>query len=270
MKIDLVTIFPEFFDVLKISLIGKAQANGIIDIEVHDLRAVANAPHYKVDDTPYGGGAGMVMMPEPWALTIDNIFNSNRKQTDKNLYAESNSESIQNEVAEKSEVRSHSEEWAQIENAENVIDLIILTPAGKKFDQEMAYQFSKKSHLLFACGRYEGIDSRVTQHYKDSKNFHVHEVSIGDYVLNGGEVAAITMVEAITRLIPGVVGNPESLDEESHSLKADGESLLEYPIFTKPRDWRGLEVPAVLLTGNHAEIQKWRMQEAKKRTDDLN
>jgi tRNA (guanine37-N1)-methyltransferase len=139
-------------------------------------------------------------------------------------------------------------------------DLIILTPAGKRFDQPMAGQFSQAKHLVFACGRYEGIDDRVRQHY-ESKNYRVHEVSIGDYVLGGGEVASLVMIEAITRLIPGVLGNPESLAEESHNE----EGYLEYPNFTKPSTWRDIEVPAILLSGNHGEIAKWRKMQATER-----
>ena len=139
-------------------------------------------------------------------------------------------------------------------------DLIILTPAGKRFDQPMAARFAKSKHLVFACGRYEGIDDRVRQHY-EAKNFRVHEVSIGDYVLGGGEVASLVMIEAITRLIPGVLGNPESLAEESHNE----EGYLEYPNFTKPSVWRDLEVPAILLSGNHGEIAKWRAVQAVER-----
>jgi tRNA (guanine37-N1)-methyltransferase len=172
MKIDAVTIFPEYFAPLKLSLLGKAQESGIVEFGIHDLRSFATNVHNQVDDTPYGGGAGMVMMPEVWGQALDPLMSA---QT----------------------------------------DLIILTPAGKRFDQPMAEKFSKVSHLVFACGRYEGIDDRVRQHYL-SKNHRVHEVSIGDYVLGGGEVASLVMIEAITRLIPGVLGNPESLAEESH------------------------------------------------------
>jgi tRNA (guanine37-N1)-methyltransferase len=144
-------------------------------------------------------------------------------------------------------------------------DLIILTPAGKKFTQKMAESFASSSHLIFACGRYEGIDDRVRQHYSQpeyqKQNIRVHEVSIGDYVLGGGEVAAMVIIEAVTRLIPGVLGNPLSLAEESHN----DEGYLEYPNFTKPQEWRGIAVPEILLSGNHAEIAKWRSQQAEKR-----
>lgn len=214
MKIDAVTIFPEYFAPLQLSLLGKAQERGILDIVVHDLRYFTTDIHHSVDDTPYGGGAGMVMKPEIWGQALDPLM-----------------------IPE--------------------TDLIILTPAGRTFTQRMAEEFASKSHLIFACGRYEGIDARVGQYYAQEK-FSVHYVSIGDYVLGGGEVAALVMIEAITRLLPGVLGNPESLAQESHV--EDG--FLEYPNYTKPALWRGLEVPEVLLSGNHGAIAKWRGEHA--------
>ena len=217
MKFDFVTIFPQFFEPLKLSLIGKAQDKSLIEIGVHDLRDHATNVHRQVDDTPYGGGAGMVMMPEVWGQALDPLITKNS-------------------------------------------ELIILTPAGEKFNQRMAEELSNSDHLIFACGRYEGIDDRVRQYYSNS-GFKVREVSIGDYVLNGGEVAAIVMAEAISRLIPGVLGNPESIIEESHSQ----EGYLEYPTFTKPAEWRGIKVPEVLLSGNHAEIAKWRRDNSNKK-----
>jgi tRNA (guanine37-N1)-methyltransferase len=224
MKIDVISIFPEYLTPLKLSLLGKAQSAGLVDIQVHDLRAQATDNHNTVDDTPYGGGAGMVMLSEIWAKTIDPIISEGS-------------------------------------------DLIILTPAGKRFNQEMAEEFSSATQLIFACGRYEGIDDRLRQYYSKpefaSRNIGVHEVSIGDYVLGGGEVASMVMIEAITRLIPGVLGNPESLAEESHNTQG----YLEYPNFTKPQEWRGISVPEVLLSGNHAEIAKWRMQQAQLRAE---
>ena len=219
MKFDFVTIFPQFFEPLKLSLIGKAQDKSLIEIGVHDLRYHATNVHRQVDDTPYGGGAGMVMMPEVWGQALDPLITKNS-------------------------------------------ELIILTPAGERFNQRMAEELSNSDHLIFACGRYEGIDDRVRQYYLNS-GFKVREVSIGDYVLNGGEVAAIVMAEAISRLIPGVLGNPESIIEESHSQ----EGYLEYPTFTKPAEWRGISVPAVLLSGNHAEIAKWRRNAAEIRNN---
>jgi tRNA (guanine37-N1)-methyltransferase len=230
LQIDLISIFPDYLTPLKLSLLGKAQDKGIVSINIHDLREQTNDVHHSVDDTPYGGGAGMVMSAEPWGNAIDAITN----ETD-------------------------------------MVDLIVLTPAGKKFDQQMAAQFSKKSHLVFACGRYEGIDARVGEFYGAKSNFKVHEVSIGDYVLGGGEVAAMVIIEATTRLIPGVLGNPDSLKEESHSITGNDDLLLvEYPNYTKPSNWRGLDVPEVLLSGNHGEIAKWRKAQAERRTQQLN
>lgn len=214
MKIDIISIFPDYFAPLKLSLLGKAQDQGVVEIAIHDLRKFAKNNHHTVDDTPFGGGAGMVMLPEVWGQSIDQL------------------------ITPKS-------------------DLIILTPAGKKFNQAMAVNFSESDHLIFACGRYEGIDDRVRQYY-ENKNFRVHEVSIGNYVLGGGEVATLVMIEAITRLLPGVLGNPESLSEESHNE----EGYLEYPNFTKPSIWRDIAVPEILLSGNHAEIEKWRAMQA--------
>ncbi len=225
MKIDVISIFPEYLSPLKLSLLGKAQSSGLLEIEVHDLRALSTDNHNTVDDTPYGGGAGMVMLPEVWGKTLDPLM---------------------------------------VENT----DLIILTPAGRRFTQKIAEEFSTAAHLIFACGRYEGIDDRVRQYYStaefQNRNIRIHEISIGDYVLGGGEVASMVMIEAITRLIPGVLGNPQSLSEESHN----SEGYLEYPNFTKPQEWRGIPVPEILLSGNHAEIAKWRSQQAEKRAKD--
>ena len=229
LRFDLISIFPEYLAPLKLSLLGKAIEKGLISINIHDLRDQTKDVHHSVDDTPYGGGAGMVMSAAPWGDAID-----------------------------------------QISNDSDQIDLIILTPAGKKFDQKMASYFAHCSQLLFACGRYEGIDARVGQYYAGKSNFKVHEISIGDYVLGGGEVAAMVIIEATARLLPGVLGNPESLKEESHSIIGSSEDLLvEYPNFTKPAVWRGLEVPEVLLSGNHGAIAKWRKEQAERRTDQL-
>ena len=222
MKIDAITIFPEYFAPAQLSLLGKAQDKGLVELQIHDLRSFTNDNHNTVDDTPYGGGAGMVMLPEIWGQALDPLLISD-------------------------------------------VDLIILTPAGSRFSQKMAEEFSNSKHLVFACGRYEGIDDRVRQHYLGADyakaGVRVHEVSIGDYVLGGGEVATLVMIEAITRLIPGVLGNPESLTEESHN--SDG--YLEYPNFTKPQEWRGISVPEILLSGNHGEIAKWRRLQAQER-----
>lgn len=224
MKITAISIFPEYFAPLELSLIGKARAQGIVEFNAVNLRDFTHDNHHTVDDTPYGGGAGMVMKPEPWGEALD-------RQIDGSIET----------------------------------DLVILTPAGKKFTQAMAQSFTSAQHLIFACGRYEGIDARVAQHYQSVPKVRVHEISIGDYVLNGGEVAALVMIESIVRLLPGVLGNPESLIEESHNESGE----VEYPTFTKPAIWRGLSVPDVLLSGNHGEIAKWRGNEAKRRSQSL-
>ena len=227
-KYDVLSIFPEYLAPLKLSLIGKAQENNLVDIEIHDLRQYAVGNHKSVDDTPYGGGAGMVMSPVVWGEAIDAV------------------------------AAKHSSE---------IHDLIILTPAGEKLTQKLAAELATSNHLIFACGRYEGIDNRINDFYKSEKNFRVREVSIGDYVLGGGEVATLVILEAVIRLLPGVLGNPDSLSEESHSL--NGSELLEYPNYTKPSEWRGLTVPEVLLSGNHGEIEKWRLMKAMERTKNL-
>ncbi len=223
MKITAISIFPEYFAPLELSLIGKARNQKLIDFEAINLRDFTHDNHHTVDDTPYGGGAGMVMKPEPWGEALDSVI------------AESSTRSV---------------------------DLIILTPAGKKFTQRTAEEMANKEHLIFACGRYEGIDARVADYYRNVTKVKVHEISIGDYVLNGGEVAALVMIEAISRLIPGVIGNPESLAEESHNEIG----ALEYPTFTKPAEWRGLTVPEVLMSGNHGQIAQWRRDEAIRRS----
>jgi tRNA (guanine37-N1)-methyltransferase len=202
--------------------LGKAQDGGLLSVNVHDLRSQTSDTHHTVDDTPYGGGAGMVMLADVWGRAIDSVI------------------------------------------AADAI-LIVLTPAGRRFNQEMAEELSRAPHLIFACGRYEGIDDRVRIHYSQpeyqQRNIQVREVSIGDYVLGGGEVASMVMIEAITRLIPGVLGNPLSLAEESHNE----EGYLEYPNFTRPQEWRGLEVPSILLSGNHGAIATWRASQAQER-----
>ncbi len=215
-RIDIVSIFPEFFGVLDISLLGKAREKGLIDLGVHDLRDFTHDRHRTVDDTPYGGGAGMVMKPEPWGEALDSVI-----------------------------------------DADSVV--IFPSPAGERFTQATARELAQQRHLVFGCGRYEGIDQRVIDHTRTRAT--VREISLGDYVLNGGEVAVMAMIEAIGRLVPGVVGNPESLTEESHE---DG--LLEYPSYTKPAEWRGLQVPPVLLSGNHGAIAAWRHEQQVERT----
>lgn len=220
LHIDILTIFPEFFDSLQLSLISKARQQGILSFGVHDLRTHSKDKHKKVDDTPAGGGPGMVMSPEPWGHALDSV-----------LFPPENTNPV----------------------------LIVPTPAGTPFTQTHAETLAKENHIAFACGRYEGIDQRVIEHYRT--RVRVQEFSLGDFVLNGGEVAALAMTEAITRLIPGVLGNPESLLEESHSDK-----LLEYPNYTRPRLWRELEIPGILLSGDHKAVKQWRHEQSLLRT----
>ena len=221
MRIDVVSIFPAYFDPLRLSLVGKAIETGLIELGVHDLREWTHDRHRTVDDTPYGGGPGMVMRPEPWGEVLDSLASA--KTT-----------------------------------------LIVPTPSGRRFSQQTAQELADRDHLIFACGRYEGIDARVVDHA--ATRMQVEELSIGDYVLAGGEVAALVMIEAVVRLLPGVLGNPESLTEESYSAGQDWR--LEYPTYTKPPNWRGLEVPEILFSGNHAKIAAWRRDQAMARTRD--
>ncbi|WP_375400127.1 tRNA (guanosine(37)-N1)-methyltransferase TrmD [uncultured Amnibacterium sp.] len=230
MRIDAVTIFPDIFAALELSLIGRAREAGLIDLRVHDLRDFTHDRHRTIDDTPYGGGAGMVMRPEPWGEALDAVLDGG----------------------------SEDDAAGDAERTDPPL-IVIPTPAGRRFDQALARSFALEPWLVFCCGRYEGIDQRVTEYA--ATRARVLEVSIGDFVLNGGEVAVLAMVEAAARLIPGVIGNPVSLTEESHE---DG--LLEYPAYTKPAVWRELEVPAVLRSGDHAAVAAWRRERSLERT----
>ena len=213
MKIDVVTLFPEFFDSpLRVSLLGRAIDNGVLDVKTHDLRRWGLGPHRSVDDTPYGGGAGMVMRPEPLFDAVDSLR----------------------------EPASH---------------VVLLSPRGNPFGQKRAQELATLKHLVLLCGRYEGVDERVAQHAADE------ELSIGDYVLAGGEVASLVVIEAVSRLVPGVVGNAESLQSESHS-----QGQLEYPQYTRPSQYRGHVVPEVLLSGDHGAIETWRAQQSEELT----
>ncbi|MVA76655.1 tRNA (guanosine(37)-N1)-methyltransferase TrmD [Auraticoccus sp. F435] len=222
MRIDVVTIFPDYLAPLELSLIGRARRAGLVDVVVHDLRDFTTDRHRTVDDTPYGGGAGMVMKPEPWGRALEHV-------------------------------RTRPEAPGGRPR------LLLPSPGGRRFDQAMARELAAEPWLVFGCGRYEGIDERVAE--AAAEHFDVTLVSLGDYVLNGGEVAVLAITEAVARLLPGVVGNAESLVEESHE---DG--LLEYPVYTKPAVWQGREVPAVLLSGDHAAIAAWRHQQRLERT----
>jgi tRNA (guanine37-N1)-methyltransferase len=222
MRVDVVTIFPDYLSPLTLSLVGKARERGLLDVRVHDLRDFTDDVHRSVDDTPYGGGPGMVMRPEPWGAALDKITADG----------------------------SHSQQSPL---------LIVPTPAGVPFSQARAEAYANEPWLAFACGRYEGIDHRVVGDAR--RRMRVEEISIGDYVLGGGEAAALVVLEAVVRLLPGVVGNAESLVEESHAA-----GLLEGPAYTKPPTWRGLDVPAVLTSGNHAAIARWRREQGLRRT----
>ena len=227
MRLDVVSIFPEYLAPLHLSLVGKAIEAGLVDLHVHDLRAFTHDRHNAVDDTPYGGGPGMVMTPVPWGEALDAVSAAEPDRTP---------------------------------------TLVVPTPSGRTFTQGVAQEWTDDDWLVFACGRYEGIDSRVMQHFADRTDWNgVREVSIGDFVLAGGEAAVLVMVEAIVRLIPGVLGNAESVRDDSF---ADGEmaTLVEGPVYTKPPEWRGLIVPDVLLSGHHGRIADWRREQAEERT----
>jgi tRNA (guanine37-N1)-methyltransferase len=214
MRVDIVSIFPEYFGPLDLSLVGKARATGILDVAVHDLRTWTSDVHRTVDDNPYGGGPGMVMRPEPWSQALDAVGPGT---------------------------------------------LVVPSPVGKPFTQADAHELATLDHLIFACGRYEGIDQRVID--DAAGRMPVREISLGDYVLFGGEVAVIVILEAVTRLLPGVLGNADSLAEESHAA-----GLLEAPVYTKPASWHGLEVPPVLRSGDHGKIARWRRTQSLLRT----
>ena len=219
MRLDYITIFPDFFAPLSLSLPGKAAASGLLDLHVHDLRDYTHDRHRTVDDSPYGGGAGMVMKPEPWGEALDALLPDGAT-------------------------------------------LVVPTPSGRPLRQRDAEELATRDHLVFACGRYEGIDQRVLDHA--AGRVEVREISLGDYVLNGGEVAALVITEAVVRLIPGFMGNAASLVEESHTGAAG--ALLEYPVYTKPSSWRGHDVPPVLLSGDHAKVARWRGEQSLQRT----
>jgi len=219
MRIDVITIFPSYLDPVRESLPGKAIQSGIVDFAVHDLRRWTYDVHHAVDDSPYGGGPGMVMKASAWGEALDEIC------TETTLLA-------------------------------------VPTPAGRLFTQADAQRWAGEKHLVFACGRYEGIDQRVVD--DAATRMRVEEVSIGDYVLAGGEAAALVMIEAVVRLLPNVMGNPLSHQDDSHS--AENAGLLEGPSYTRPPSWRGLQVPDVLLSGDHAKIRAWRHEQALQRT----
>jgi tRNA (guanine37-N1)-methyltransferase len=222
LRIDVVTIFPDYLAPLRQSLLGKAIERGQVRVAVHDLRRWTEDVHRTVDDSPYGGGPGMVMLPEPWGRALDELAPPDGPQP----------------------------------------RLIVPSPAGRPFRQADAARLAAEPWLLFACGRYEGIDARVVEYA--ARRMPVEEVSLGDYVLAGGEVAVLVMAEAVGRLLPGVLGNDRSAADDSFGAGPQG--LLEAPAYTKPASWRGLEVPEVLLSGNHAAIARWRAERSRERT----
>jgi tRNA (guanine37-N1)-methyltransferase len=216
MRISILTIFPNFFlSPLNESLIKKAQTNGLIQIKLMDIRDFTKDKHRSVDDTPFGGGAGMVMMVEPLFLALDSIASPEEKD----------------------------------------YHIILTSAQGKKFDQEKAFELSQKEHLIIICGHYKGIDERIKSLYD------LEELSIGDYVLTGGELPALVILDSLVRLIPGFLGNFQSAETDSFY-----EGLLGYPEYTRPAEFKGLKVPEVLLSGNHEKIRLWRKKEALKKT----
>lgn len=265
MKIDIVSVFPEYFEVLNLSLLGKAQEKGLVEVTAHNLRDWTHDVHHSVDDTPVGGGAGMVMKPEVWGECLDEL-----------LHLEPTT--IASDANEDDDAALSSETQAPAESADGTAGeaddpkttvpgpvLIFPNPSAPLFTQQDATELSHADHLLFGCGRYEGYDARIPQYYR-AQGVDVREYSIGDYVLNGGEVAVSVMLEAITRLLPGFMGNAASIVEESYT----GENaLLEHRQYTKPADWRGIKVPDVLLSGDHAKVDRFRRDEALAKTNKL-
>ena len=258
MRLDVISIFPEYLDPLRHALLGKAIEQGRLSVGVHDLRSWASDTHKSVDDSPFGGGPGMVMKPEVWGPALDDVA-AGTGPAAHTSELESALPHLHRPRHDEVQGIDLDGEDAVEERDEDLPLLIVPTPAGKPFTQEDARQFARERHLVFACGRYEGIDQRVVD--DAAKRFRVREVSIGDYVLIGGEVAVLVIAEAVVRLIPGVLGNKRSHEEDSFS---DG--LLEGPSYTKPREWRGLEVPEVLTSGNHALVERWRREQALRRT----
>lgn len=253
MRLDVITIFPDYLEPLRHALLGKAIEKGILEVAVHDLRNWAVDVHKSVDDTPYGGGPGMVMKPTVWGPALDDVAGGIVDATP----LDSALPHLDN-IRHDDRTGAIPYRYAPRTESEKPL-LIVPTPAGQPFTQAMAQAWSAEQHIVFACGRYEGIDQRVIENA--AEKYRVEEVSIGDYVLIGGEVAVLVIAEAIVRLIPGVLGNTQSHQEDSFS---DG--LLEGPSYTKPQQWRGIEVPGVLLSGNHGKIDRWRRDQALLRT----
>ena len=244
MRIDVVSVFPEYFDVMGLSLMGKAQEKGILRITAHNLRDWTHDVHHSVDDTPVGGGAGMVMKPSVWAECLDELLGLD---------------------APDAETPCAGSPVDRADDAAPAPVVIFPNPSAPLFTQRDATELSHADNLVFGCGRYEGYDARIPEYYR-SRGVDVREYSIGDYVLNGGEVATSVMVEAITRLIPGFMGNADSIVEESYT---GANALLEHRQYTKPAEWRGLKVPDVLLSGDHGKVDRYRRDEALERTNEI-
>ena len=267
MKIDIVSVFPEYFEVLNLSLLGKAQAKGLVEVTAHNLRDWTHDVHHSVDDTPVGGGAGMVMKPEVWSECLDELLQLEPAvvENTENIEDSADSCDIADSGTAQSSADAENSEKTDIAQSSAGPVLIFPNPSAPLFTQQDATELSHANHLLFGCGRYEGYDARIPQYYR-AQGIDVREYSIGDYVLNGGEVAVSVMLEAITRLLPGFMGNAESIVEESYT----GENaLLEHRQYTKPAEWRGIKVPDVLLSGNHAKVDRFRRDEALQKTDEL-
>lgn len=267
MKIDIVSVFPEYFEVLNLSLLGKAQAKGLVEVTAHNLRDWTHDVHHSVDDTPVGGGAGMVMKPEVWSECLDELLQLEPAVVENTENIEDSADSCDIADSGTAQFSADSENSEKTDIAQSSAGpvLIFPNPSAPLFTQQDATELSHADHLLFGCGRYEGYDARIPQYYR-AQGIDVREYSIGDYVLNGGEVAVSVMLEAITRLLPGFMGNAESIVEESYT----GENaLLEHRQYTKPAEWRGIKVPDVLLSGNHAKVDRFRRDEALQKTDEL-
>ena len=286
MRVDIVTIFPEYFGPasgaggpLAVSLIGKAAARGNVNFHIHDLRQWATDVHHTVDDTPFGGGPGMVMKADVWGTALDAILSEESQSLASPSTPLATTSTPINSPGEPSTALSPDERSTlsvpsagspapSTPAAPSVTGarLVVPTPSGVPFTQEMALAYAGERHLVFACGRYEGIDARVVQDAR-ARGMAVDEVSIGDYVLAGGEAAVAVIVEAVCRLLPGVLGNERSVSDDSFGGGGGSmHGLLEGPVYTRPRAWRGNEVPAVLLSGDHAAIARWQRDEALRRT----
>lgn len=259
MKIDIVSVFPEYFEVMNLSLMGKAQAKGLLEIKAHNLRDWTHDVHHSVDDTPVGGGAGMVMKPEVWSECLDELLGFSRPSA---ATANTDTETATDAV----DTSDPGDPAAPDSSALSGTPVLIFpNPSAPLFTQRDATELSHAEHLLFGCGRYEGYDARIPDYYR-SQGVDVREYSIGDYVLNGGEVAVSVMLEAITRLMPGFMGNPDSIVEESYTGE---DALLEHRQYTKPAVWRGIAVPDVLLSGDHGKVDRFRRDEALARTAEI-